>query len=74
MSPVLLMQVWYSHVRWHSVEGGGGPAMAAAVLNKARAALPDCLVLHFAAAELEESRGEIDASRSIFEELVQAKH
>ena len=53
------------------MEGGGGPAMAAAVLNKARAALPDCLMLHFAAAELEETRGEIDAAHSIFEELVQ---
>ena len=63
--------MWYGHVRWHSVEGGGGPAMAAAVLTKARAALPDCLLLHFAAAELEESRGENDAARGIFEELVQ---
>lgn len=51
--------------------GGGGPALAAAVLTKARNLLPDCLVLHFAAAELEESRGETDAARSIFEEQVQ---
>lgn len=58
-------------MRWHSLEGGGGPAMAVTVLNKARTALPDCLMLHFAAAELEESRGEVDAARSIFEELVE---
>ena len=68
------LQVWYSHSRWHAVEGGGGPTMAAAVLTKARGLLPDCLMLHFAASELEESRGEADSARSIFEEQVQVRH
>lgn len=66
-----MLQVWYSHSRWHAVEGGGGPAAASAVLSKARGLLPDCLLLHFAAAELDESRGELDSARSIFEEQVQ---
>ena len=66
-------QVWYGHSRWHAAEGGSGPAAAAAVLTKARNLLPDCLMLHFAAAELEESRGETDAARAIFEEQVQVQ-
>ena len=65
-------QIWYSHSKWHAVEGGGGPAAAAAVLTKARATLPECAMLHFAAAELEEARGEVDAARAVFEEQVQA--
>ena len=65
-------QIWYSHSKWHAVEGGGGPAAAAAVLTKARATLPECSMLHFAAAELEEARGEVDAARAVFEEQVQA--
>lgn len=51
--------------------GGGGPAAAVAVLGKARIVLPDCLMLLFAAAELEESRGEIETARGLYEEKVQ---
>lgn len=29
-------QVWYDFARWHSAEGGSGPAAAAAVLARAR--------------------------------------
>ena len=34
-------------------------------------ALPSCLLVHFAAADLEESRGNTEASRQIYEDLVQ---
>ena len=34
-------------------------------------ALPSCLLLHFAAADLEESRGNTEASRQIYKDLVQ---
>lgn len=67
----MVLQIWYSHSRWHMVGGGGGPAAAAAVLIKARAALPDCLMLLFAAAELEETRGESETARGLYEEQVQ---
>jgi cleavage stimulation factor subunit 3 len=33
-------------------------------------ALPSCLLLHFAAADLEESRGNVEGARKIYEELV----
>ena len=64
------MQIWYSHAHWHAIEGGGGPAAAAQVLSKGRLVLPDCSMLHFAAADLEESRGELDNARGLYEELV----
>ncbi|KAK9838494.1 hypothetical protein WJX81_002771 [Elliptochloris bilobata] len=63
-------EVWYDFARWHSAEGGSGPAAAAAVLARARQTLPSCLMLHFAAAELEEERGDADAVRAVFEGLV----
>lgn len=65
-------EVWYSHSRWHAVEGGGGPATALAVLSKARSMLPRCALLQFAAAELEEARGETDNARALYEEQVDA--
>lgn len=66
----VVLQIWYSHSRWHAKEGGGGPSAAASILSKAREALPDCAMLRFAAADLEESRGEIDNARAMYEELV----
>ncbi len=33
-------------------------------------ALPSCLLLHFAAADLEELRGGTDAARRVYEDLV----
>ena len=35
-------------------------------------ALPSCLLVHFTAADLEESRGNTDSSRQIYEDIIQA--
>ncbi|CAL8466443.1 g5979 [Coccomyxa elongata] len=62
--------VWLEFSRWHAAEGGSGPAAAASVLSQGRKALPSCLLLHFAAADLEDSRGGTDAARRVYEDLV----
>ena len=35
-------------------------------------AVPSCLLVHFMAADLEESRGNTESSRQIYEDLVQS--
>lgn len=67
------LQLWFGLSRWHASEAGGGAAAAAGVLNKARKALPECSILHFAAAELEEARGDLDAARNMYEEQVMVR-
>lgn len=68
------MQIWHGLSRWHASESGLGVVAASAVLVRARAAMPDCTMLHFAAAELEEGRGNIEAARTLYEEMVQVCH
>ena len=63
--------MWYGLSQWHCSEAGNGAAAAAAVLKKACRVLPDCSLLYYAAAELQESRGEIEAARSLYEERVE---
>lgn len=66
------LQVWYGLSQWHCSEAGNGAAAAASVLKKACRGLPECSLLHYAAAELQESRGETEAARSLYEERVEA--
>jgi hypothetical protein len=56
--------VWYDYARWHA-DSGGGVAAAAACLLRAVAALPDCLLLHFARADLEEAQGNTQAAKDV---------
>ncbi|EIE19849.1 Suf-domain-containing protein, partial [Coccomyxa subellipsoidea C-169] len=63
-------EVWLEFARWQAAEGGSGPAAAASVLGQGRKALFSCLLLHFAAADLEESRGSTEAARRVYEDLV----
>jgi hypothetical protein len=57
-------QVWYDYARWHA-DAGSGVAQATACLVRAVAALPSCLLLHFALADLQEAQGHTDAAREV---------
>jgi hypothetical protein len=57
-------QVWYDYARWHA-DAGSGVAQATACLVRAVAALPNCLLLHFALADLQEAQGHTDAAREV---------
>jgi cleavage stimulation factor subunit 3 len=48
----------------------GNPAGAVALLRRGVAALPSCLLLHFALADAEEARGRTDAAKAVYEALV----
>jgi hypothetical protein len=56
--------VWYDYSRWHG-ESGTGPNAAAAVLERAAEALPDCLMLHFALADLREAAGKGEEAKQV---------
>jgi hypothetical protein len=60
----LLHQVWYDYARWHA-DAGSGVAQATACLVRAVAALPNCLLLHFALADLQEAQGQTEAAREV---------
>ncbi|WIA36938.1 hypothetical protein OEZ86_008179 [Tetradesmus obliquus] len=62
-------EVWYDYARWHA-DAGSGVAQATACLVRAVAALPNCLLLHFALADLQEAQGHTDAAREVYESLV----
>ena len=57
-------QVWYDAARWHA-ESGTGPQAAVAVLSKAAIALPSCLLLHFAWADMEEAQGNLQQAKEV---------
>ncbi|KAK9824661.1 hypothetical protein WJX72_012141 [[Myrmecia] bisecta] len=63
-------EIWYGYARWHQLGPGGGIMAAKAVFSRARKALPACVMLHFAAADMEEVRGEVGAATAVYEELV----
>ncbi|KAI3433457.1 hypothetical protein D9Q98_003270 [Chlorella vulgaris] len=63
--------VWLEFARWHQCGGGAGAAAGAAVLDKGRGALPTALLLHFAAADLQEAAGAAAAAKAVYEELVE---
>ena len=62
-------EIWCDYARWHS-EAGGGPQDAARALARGAAALPGCLLLHFALADALEALGRRDEARGVFEALV----
>ncbi|KAL2335157.1 hypothetical protein Fmac_016370 [Flemingia macrophylla] len=60
--------VWYDYATWHAK--GGSIDAAIKVFQRALKALPDSEVLRYAYAELEESRGAIQAAKKIYENLL----
>ena len=59
-----LRQVWYDYARWQA-DSGGGVAQATACLQRAVHALPNCLLLFFALADLHEAQGDIAAAKQV---------
>lgn len=57
-------EMWYDFARWHA-DAGGGPEQATAILTKALQALPGCLMLHFALADMEEAQGQIERAKQV---------
>lgn len=56
--------MWYDYARWHA-DAGDGVASATTTLLRAVAALPNCLLLHFALADLEEAQGNRAAATEV---------
>lgn len=60
--------IWYDYATWHVRNGSVDSATR--VFQRALKALPDSEVLRYAYAELEESRGGIQGSKKIYENLL----
>lgn len=60
--------IWYDYATWHAK--GGSVDTAIKVFQRALKALPDSEMLRYAYAELEESRGAIQAAKKIYESLL----
>ena len=60
--------VWLELAAWHESEGRAEEAASA--LERAREAIPTCALLHFAAADLEEARGDAVAAKAVYESLL----
>lgn len=60
----LPLQVWYDYARWQA-DTGGGVAQATACLQRAVHALPNCLLLFFALADLFEAQGDVAAAKQV---------
>lgn len=60
--------IWYEYATWHARHGS--PDTAVQVFVRAISALPDCDVLHFAYAELEETRGRIPEAKAVYEAII----
>ena len=63
-------EFWLEYAHWHEVEGRTDDA--ADVLQRGREALPYCTLLVFAAADLEETRGDVDACKKVYETVLDA--
>lgn len=61
---------WLDYASWHQSDKGAGIDAAISVLDRGRQALPSALVLHFAAADLEETNSNLENARSIYEQLI----
>ncbi|XP_006356598.1 cleavage stimulation factor subunit 77 isoform X1 [Solanum tuberosum] len=59
--------IWYEYATWHAKAGSVDSAIK--VFQRALKALPDSEMLRYAYAELEESRGAIQASKKVYESL-----
>lgn len=60
--------VWYDYATWHAKAGSIDAAIK--VFQRSLKALPDSEMLRYAYAELEESRGAIQAAKKIYENLL----
>ncbi|GAU38061.1 hypothetical protein TSUD_146200 [Trifolium subterraneum] len=60
--------IWYDYATWHAK--GGSIDAAIKVFQRSLKALPDSAMLRYAYAELEESRGAIQAAKKIYENLL----
>ncbi|XP_027924446.1 cleavage stimulation factor subunit 77 isoform X6 [Vigna unguiculata] len=60
--------IWYDYATWHATSGSIDAAIK--VFQRALKALPDSEMLRYACAELEESRGAIQAAKKIYESLL----
>lgn len=60
----MCLQVWYDYARWQA-DSGGGVAQATACLQRAVHALPNCLLLFFALADLHEAQGDVAAAKQV---------
>ena len=61
---------WLSYGKWLEEQNLDDDAVE--VWTRATSALPACLALHFARAECEEARGNIDAAAQVYESLIRA--
>ncbi|KAK1278946.1 hypothetical protein QJS04_geneDACA003537 [Acorus gramineus] len=60
--------VWYDYATWHAKNGSVDSAIK--IFQRASKALPDSELLKYAYAELEESRGAIQAAKKIYENIL----
>lgn len=61
--------IWYDYATWHAKSGSTESAIK--VFHRALKALPDCELLRYAYAELEESRGAIQPAKKVYESLLE---
>nr|XP_043627865.1 cleavage stimulation factor subunit 77 [Erigeron canadensis] len=59
--------IWFDYATWHAKSGSIDSAIK--VYQRSLKALPDCVLLRYAYAELEESRGAIQAAKKVYESL-----
>ena len=59
--------IWLEFAAWHE---GNDHEEAKAVLQRAREALPGCPLVHFAAADLDEARGDATAASAVYESVL----
>lgn len=60
--------IWFDYATWHAKSGSIDSAIK--VYQRSLKALPDCAMLRYAYAELEESRGAIQAAKKVYESLL----
>ncbi|KAF5814394.1 putative suppressor of forked, tetratricopeptide-like helical domain superfamily [Helianthus annuus] len=60
--------IWFDYATWHAKCGSIDSAIK--VYQRSLKALPDCALLRYAYAELEESRGAIQAAKKVYESLL----
>lgn len=61
------MQVWYQWAQAWPDDVHEGHAHALATLKEARKAMPDCVMLAFASADLEEQNSQVQRAREVYE-------
>lgn len=60
--------IWFDYATWYAKTGSIDSAIK--VYQRSLKALPDCALLRYAYAELEESRGAIQAAKKVYESLL----